>query len=613
MHEFHLIGLAGIIILGVGAQWLAWRLHLPSILLLLLVGIVAGPVTGFIDPDVLLGNVLFPTVSVSVAIILFEGGLSLKFSELRAVGGVVRNLVTFGALITWGLASIASILLLELDASMSILLGAILIVSGPTVVLPLLRSVRTAAPVSSILRWECIVIDPIGALLAVLVYEGILISAFTGVTVLVLSAVFKTALIGGAIGVSAALIMVFLLKWYWIPDFLQETVTLMMVIAAFMASNSFQAESGLLATTVMGIVLANQKRTPVRHIVKFKENLRVLLLSILFILLSARLKPGDLEVLNAGSLIFLAFLILIVRPIAVALSTIGSKMSWRERAYIAWIAPRGIVAAAVSSIFAIRLIEAGYPEGEHLVSITFLVIIGTVALYSLTALPIARWLKVSRKPSQGALISDAHVAAREIGRALQEEGLPILLVDRDWFNIKAARMEGLQAQYGNILSDRWLERMENDGKMDGIGRLLALTPNDEANSLASLHFKEMFGRKEIYQLAPESEGGFNGDESISHHLHGRFLFDQSATYSVLRQRFATGAVIKKHTLTDEFGYDELRERYGSSAIPLFLVGEDDRVEVITADNPPVFGKGKVLISLVDPSNARENDDESVRK
>jgi NhaP-type Na+/H+ or K+/H+ antiporter len=613
MNEFHLIGLAGIIILGVGAQWLAWRLHLPSILLLLLVGIVAGPVTGFIDPDILLGNVLFPTVSVSVAIILFEGGLSLKFSELRAVGGVVRNLVTIGALVTWGLASIASVLLLGLSVSMSILLGAILIVSGPTVVLPLLRSVRTTPAVSSILRWECIVIDPIGALLAVLVFEGILISAFTGVTTLVLSGVVKTAVIGGAIGVSAALVMVFLLKRFWIPDFLQETVTLMMVIAAFMASNSFQAESGLLATTIMGIVLANQKRIPVRHIVKFKENLRVLLLAILFILLASRLTSKDLEILNVGSLIFLAFLILIVRPVAVALSTIGSNMSWRERAYISWIAPRGIVAAAVSSIFAIRLIEAGYPEGEYLVSITFLVIIGTVALYSLTALPMARWLKVSRKPSQGVLISDAHIAAREIGRALQEEGVPVLLVDRDWFNVKTARMEGLQAQYGNVLSDRWLERMEIDGKLEGIGRLLALTPNDEKNSLTRLHFEEMFGRKEIYQLSTESEGESNGEEAISLHLRGRFLFDPNVTYSVLRQRFASGAIIKKHTITGEFGTDELRDLYGSSAIPLFLVGEEGVVEVVTSDNPPQIEEGKTLISLVDPSNAQGDGDKPVHR
>jgi hypothetical protein len=396
--------------------------------------------------------------------------------------------------------------------------------------------------------------------------------------------------------------MVFLLNRYWIPDYLQETVTLMMVTAAFMASNSFQAESGLLATTVMGIILANQKRIPVHHIVKFKENLRVLLLAILFILLAARLKSSDLEIVNAWSLSFLAFLILIVRPVAVILSTLGSKMNWREKAYIAWIAPRGIVAAAVSSIFAIRLVEAGYPEGEYLVSITFLVIIGTVAFYSLTALPVARWLKVSQQHSRGVLISDAHIAARKIGRALREEGLPLLMVDRDWFNIKAARMEGLQASYGNILSDRWLERMENDGKMEGIGRLLALTPNNEANSLATLHFSDIFGRKEIYQLSPESEAGYDGEESISHHLHGRFLFDPDITYSVLRERFASGAIIKRHTITEAFGYDEFRAKYGSSAIPLFLVDEDGEVEIVTSDNPPEIEEGKILISLVDPLN-----------
>lgn len=595
MSEQLLVGLASIIVLGIAAQWLAWRLHLPSILLLLIFGFVAGPATGFLAPDTLFGDLLLPVVSLSVAVILFEGALSLRITELREVGSVVRNLISVGALVTWLISAGAAHLVLDLDAALALLLGAVLVVSGPTVIIPLLRYVRPVGQVGSILKWEGIVIDPIGASLAVLVFEAILAGVFEEAITLTVMSLLKTVVIGGVIGVLGAEVMVLSLRRYWIPDFLQNAVSLTMVFGAFTASNLLQTESGLLAVAVMGVVLANQKTVAIKHITEFKENLRVLLISSLFILLAARLQVRDLAYIRADTLAFLGILILLARPAAVALSTLGSGLRWRERVFLSWMAPRGIVAAAISSLFALRLGERGYPEAEQLVPLTFLVIVGTVAGYGLTASPVARWLQVAHPNPQGALIVGAHPWSRAIASALQAEGYRVLLVDTNWVNISAARMAGLPTFYASILSEYVLDEIE----LGGIGRLLALTANDEMNALAALHFSDIFGRAEVYQLPPEGKG--NGrTEAVPQHLRGRLLFGEGITYGYLTDRFVAGAVIKTTMLSEEFDYDAFQALYRETAIPLFLVNEAGDLMVFAMDHSLTPRPGQTLIALVDP-------------
>ncbi len=595
MVEHPLIAISGIIVLGIVAQWLAWRLHLPSILLLLIFGFAAGPATGLLDPDALLGNLLLPVVSVGVAVILFEGGLSLRITELRQIGGVVRNLIMVGTLATWLISAGAAHLILGLDLALSVLLGAIVVVTGPTVIVPLLRHVRPVGQVGSILKWEGILIDPIGAMLAVLVFEAILPGGFQGAAALAAIGFFKTVFIGGIVGVIGAGVMFLLLKHHRIPDFLQNAVSLAMVVSVFTASNWFQAESGLLTVTVMGVALANQKTVTVKHIVEFKENLRVLLIASLFVLLAARLQLSDLAHLGLSSLAFLGVLIFIARPIAVALSTLKSGLSWRERFFLSWMAPRGIVAAAVASIFALSLAEAGYPQAERLVPLTFMVIIGTVTIYGLTASPLARWLQISEPHPQGVLITGAHPWARAIAKALQAQGYQVLMIDTNRVDISAARMDGLPTYYGSVLSEYILDEIE----LGGIGRLLALTSNDEVNSLAALHFTDVFSRAEVYQLSPE-------DEAVSPHLRGRLLFRTGVTYTELDHRFARGEEIKTTKLTSEFDYEAFRARYGETAIPLFLINENGKLVVLTKDNQSEPRPGKLLISLVGPVEETPN-------
>jgi NhaP-type Na+/H+ or K+/H+ antiporter len=603
MSEHLLVGLAAIIVLGIGAQWLAWRISLPAILLLLVFGFIAGPVTGLINPNQLFGNLLLPLVSVTVAIILFEGGLSLKFSEVREVTAVIRNLVTVGVLVSWVLTSLASYLIFGLGLQISILLGAVLVVTGPTVIIPLLRHVRPSGRVGSILKWEGIIIDPIGAVLAVLVFEVIISVGLEKATTQVVVSIFKTLVIGTVLGLAGAKLVIVILKRHWVPDFLQNPVSLMIVVFVFVCSNIVQVESGLLSVTLMGIALANQKWVSLKHIVEFKENLRVLFISSLFIILASRLTIDELSyVLNFKGFIFLVLMILVVRPLSIFISTYFTDLNLKEKLFLSWMAPRGIVAAAVASVFALRLVEAGYEQAERIIDITFLVITGTVAIYGLTAFKVARRLGLAKPNPQGLLIVGAHIWARSIAKFLHENGFQVSLVDSNWANVSAARQEGLQAYYENIL----LEDISEDIELDGIGKLIALTRNDEVNSLAALHFIEDFGRSQVYQLPKLSKFSARSEESIPQHLRGRLLFGAEATFSYLDSKFASGASLKKTPLTDEFNYDSFQSLYGEKALPLFLIKESGELVVMALDNTPTPLPGQYLISLVD--NGSEDED-----
>lgn len=596
MNDLIFWGLPATLFLGILAQWLSWKLHLPSILLLLLFGILAGPVAGVLHPDRVFGDLLFPFVSLSVSLILFEGGLTLRFSEFRAVGAVVRRLIGIGLLLTWGFSAAAAHFLLDLSVQLSLLLGAILVVTGPTVILPMLRTIRPSPTVNSILKWEGILNDPIGAVLAVLVFEVILAAGITEATGVALTGLAATLFGGGGIGLLGALIMVVLLRARQIPDFLQNPITLAMVVAVATFSNSLQAESGLFAVTVMGIALANQRQVEVHHIIEFKENLRVLLLSVLFILLAARLEIADLTSLGWPSVLFLAVLLLVVRPAVVALSTIRSGLSWRERLFLAWMAPRGIVAAAVISLFALELSHNGYAEAERLIPLGFLVIVGTIAVYGLSARPLANLLGISDPNPQGMLIIGANPLARQLGRVLQEAGLRVLLVDNNRNLVARARGDGLETHHGSILSEHILDDLD----LTGIGRLLAMTSNPEVNALASLYFSDVFGADETYQLAV-AEGEENAQESIANRLQGHVLFGQPHTYSVLVDRIRHGGAIR---LGEPHTEGEASRGGAPNDLLLGVLRVTGMVEMATATGSPIPREGdrSVVLSGAPPLN-----------
>jgi NhaP-type Na+/H+ or K+/H+ antiporter len=599
LNEHLLLALAAVIVLGIGAQWLAWRLRIASILLLLVVGFAAGPVSGLLadspllDPDLLLGDLLLPFVSLAVALILYEGGLTLRFRELGDARVVVWRLVTFGAAVTWLLSGLVAWLALDLSPALSILLGAVLVVTGPTVVIPLLREIRPSGRVGAILKWEGIVIDPIGAMLAVLVFEVILLGDLQQAAPRVAVVLVKTVAIGGGFGVAAGILLALLLRAFWIPDFLENAVSIMFVIGVYTGAQFLQSESGLLAAAIMGITLANQRLVDVKHIVEFKENLRVLLISSLFILLAARLKLEDLGEIGVGGLVFLLILVLVVRPLAVFLSTLGSGVSRRELAFLSVMAPRGIVAAAVASVFALRLQAEGYEQAGVLVPLTFLVIVGTVLFCSLVAPRAAHRWGVADPHPQGILLVGAHAWGRAIAEVVQKQGFRVLLVDTNRADLAVARMSGLSTYGESILAEHLLDEVD----LGGLGRLIAATPNDWVNILAVHRFLRVFGRGGVYQVPPRKRG--EGATDAHRHLHGRWLFDEDLTQDDLARRVARGGVVKTTPLTEAFTIESFRQHYGDKAIPLFVVTASKRLTVVTAEQPVEPKPGDTLISLIE--------------
>ncbi|MEZ5572536.1 MAG: sodium:proton antiporter [Halioglobus sp.] len=471
MHDTLLYVIAAIIVLGCAAQWLSWRLKLPSILALLVIGIVAGPVTGLLRPDEMFGDILFPLVSLGVALVLFEGGLTLRLSDLRGHGAAVSNLVSWGALLNWVLIAGGTWVVAGFSVEMALLFAALVIVTGPTVINPLLRTMRATPEVAQLLRWEGILIDPVGALLAVLVFQFIV--AGTESYVLFLTSIG----VGALAGALAALSLGFIIRQHWIPEYLLNVVALSWVVMTFAGSNYLAHESGLLAVTIMGVWLANTRGVDMTEVLSFKESLSILIISMLFIVLGARINPADI-IATGWSGLGVLLVVVLARPIVVWACTMGGSYNWRERALVAWVAPRGIVAAAVSSLFALRLQEAGYPEAAKLVSYTFLVIIVTVVVQSFSARYVARMLGLVEEEPRGILIVGANLVARTIGKALLQQGFRVKLTDTTWSELQSARMDGLETYYGEPVSahaDRHLE-------LEGIGRLFAMSRRPALNT-----------------------------------------------------------------------------------------------------------------------------------
>lgn len=591
------LGLLLVCILGVGflAQWLAWRVKLPAILFLLLAGILMGPVIGVLAPDKLLGPLLFPIVSLAVSVILFEGSLTLRFSELPDIGRAVRGLVTYGAVIAVLMLAVAAHYFAGLSWEVALLFGALTCVTGPTVIAPMLRTVRPNARIANTLRWEGIVIDPLGALFAVLVYEAI-VSRQQGHTLGIFLAVIAS---GVVIGLLAAWTLAFLLRRQLIPEYLQNYGALVAVLLAFSLSNAITHESGLLTVTVMGIALGNMRGVHIDDILDFKENLTTLLVSSLFILLAARLSwPLPDGMLGAGIAIFVVAQ-LIVRPVTATIASIGSTLNWRERALIAWIAPRGIVAAAVSALFALKLDALGMEGAKALVPLVFILIIGTVVLQSATARPLARWLKVAEPDPTGVLIYGADQAARVIARALADAGFQVIVADEHWDSIKHARMEGLQTFFGypaSAYAERHLD-------LTGIGRLLALSTNRERNALACVYYRQEFGRGKVYRLSNENGEATGSRLQMGGDLSAPALFGDEMTHERFLERLAEGWRIKSTRLTSTFDWPNFIEQYGSPTVLLFGVEEKGALRVSSVKRELEPRAGWTVIALVPPQSA----------
>ncbi|MGM5469112.1 cation:proton antiporter [Flavobacteriaceae bacterium LMO-SS05] len=589
-----MLELAGIIILGIMAQWVAWRLKIPAILPLILIGLLVGPIaaefitedkTKWIEPQwnghegLFPGESLFYFVSLAISIILFEGGLTLRTKEVKHVGPVITKLITIGSLVTFFCAAIGAHFIFYLSWEMSFLFSALIIVTGPTVITPILRNIPLKKDVSAVLKWEGILIDPIGALVAVLVFEFISVDAGTGgeFTKTVFIEFGKIVLFGSSFGFTFAHALNLSINKKWIPHYLLNVFTLALVLGVFVLSDAFAHESGLLAVVVMGMVLGNSKSSYLKELLYFKESLSVLLISILFILLAANINFEDLLlVYNWNAAILFGIVVFLIRPIGVFLSTYGSKLKMNEKIFISWVGPRGIVAAGIASLFGLKLAKNGVPGAEYITPLVFMIVLGTVLLNATTARIFAKMLGVFLTKSGGILIVGASKVSRILGHYLESNGRHVVLIDSNLSNISKAHELKLEAINTNIYSDKLADNIE----LNDIGYLMALTGNTDINKYAINKFSKHFGEHGAFRLISSDE---ISDEKES---PKEGLFSHTDDFNSLTEVANKYPSINEIQLTGKTHYAELIEiiKKDKYIVPLFLKDKEGEFHIISSYN-----------------------------
>ncbi|WP_347373595.1 sodium:proton antiporter [Aequorivita sp. Q41] len=607
-----MVELAGIIILGILAQWVAWKFKIPAILPLILIGLFVGPISTLLSEDgyqwiqpiwngekgLFPGDGLFYFVSLAIGIILFEGGLTLRRGEISKVGSVIGKLISIGSAITFIGAGVAAHYVFGLDWRIAFLFSALIIVTGPTVITPILRNIPLKKDVSAVLKWEGILIDPIGALVAVLVFEFISVEGHSGFTKQALMEFGKIMLIGFAFGISGGYALYMAIKKRWVPHYLLNVVSLSMVLLIFVLSDLFAHESGLLSVVVMGMFLGNSDTPNLKELLYFKESLSVLLISILFILLAANISLEDLLlVYNLKTAILFAIIIFLLRPIGVFLSTINSSLKTNEKLFISWVGPRGIVAAGIASLFGTKLVASGVPGAEYITPLVFGLVLVTVLLNATTARLFASIVGVFLKKSEGIVIIGASKVSRLIGTYLQKNNRHVVLVDTNRLNINKAKELGLDAINSNIYADDLTDNIE----LNDVGYLLAMTGSSEINRQAISRFGKVFGENGTFRLMTPEE------LRNSSHLRSTELFCQTHDYLKFTEVAENYPSIQEIPVDGSKEFLQMLKLFGKddSAIPLFLKGPDNYLELISDPKELDVVEGSNLVYMGKPMDFEE--------
>jgi NhaP-type Na+/H+ or K+/H+ antiporter len=615
-----MVELAGIIILGIIAQWVAWRFKLPAILPLILIGLLVGPISTLFTEDgtklirpiwnekegLFLGESLYHFVSLAIGVILFEGGLTLKRSEITRVGPVITKLITVGSAVTFFLAGTAAHIIFDLPWQISFLFSALIIVTGPTVITPILRNIPLKKDLSTVLKWEGILIDPIGALVAVLVFEFISIGEGQGYTQTGLLEFVKVLLLGFTFGFTFAHALTLAIKKNFIPHYLLNVVSLSVVLTVFVISELFAHESGLLAVVVMGMVMGNTQLPNIKELLYFKESLSILLISMLFILLSASMNLPELELLySPKTLILFAIVVFVVRPLGVFLSTMRSKLNFREKLFISWVGPRGIVAAGIASLFGSKLILREEPGAEYITPLVFMIVLGTVLLNASTARFMAKLLGVFLEKSEGILIIGASKVSRLIGDYLNKNNRHVVLIDNNQSNIEKAKKLGLEAFVANIYSDTLTDNIE----LNDVGYLMALTANSDINKHAIDKFKKQFGEFGSFRLVDTDEMA----DPENNPKEG--LFSHTDDFIKLMEAARNYPAIHEIELHDTEHYEGLIEitKADADIVPLFLKNPAGEIQIIPSSSQDFtdISQGYILAYLgkTFPTDKKEKEKE----
>ncbi|MYL49594.1 sodium:proton antiporter [Halobacillus litoralis] len=585
--------------LGVGSQWVAWRFRLPAIVVMSIAGLLAGPVLGLMNPEQDFGELYKPIISLAVAVILFEGSLNLDMKEVKGLGRPVFRIVTFGAFLSWILGSLAAHYVAGLSWAVAFTIGGLFIVTGPTVILPLLRQAKLKPRPAKILKWEGIIVDPIGALLAVFAFEIILFLTNNDPSTLLMFfaasafAVFLGWVCGKGVG--------WMFETGYIPEFLKSPAVFAVVIACFTIADEIMHETGLLSVTAMGMTLANMHISSIADMRHFKENISLLLISTIFVMLTASLTVDTLvEIFNIQIIGFVALMLFIVRPLSIFLSTVGTDLSKSEKLLVGWIAPRGIVALTVASYFASVLLEEGFEDASILISLTFALVFTTVVAHGFSIGWLAKKLGLSMEGPPGVLIAGGSAFTTGLAKTLEELKIPVLLTDSSWERLSRARSRGIESYHGEILS----EQTEYYLDMTPYEYLVAASELDSYNALVCTTFVPEFGRNNSFQLSLSNREG-DDLEDLVHTIGGRVLFEEGASWEELNARVENGYVFRKTTITEQYTFKDYMKNMDQHAMLLFAKRASGKVDFFTPEMEYKAENGDVIVSLMPPSKEFE--------
>ena len=613
-----MLELASIIILGIMAQWLAWRFKIPAILPLIFIGLMVGPLSTLISEDgnkwlepvwdgevgLFPGERLFNFVSLAISLILFEGGLTLKKEEVKNVAPVIYRLITIGPVITFFVAGVSAHYIMGLTWSISFLFSSLIIVTGPTVISPILRNLAIKKDLSTILKWEGILIDPVGALVAVLVFEFISVGEVQGSTYTkeAMLEFGKTIIIGFSIGFSFAHAFAFTLRKKWIPHYLLNVVALALVLGVFVLSDFFAHESGLLAVVVMGMVLGNMDVEGLKEVLYFKESISILLISMLFVLLSAHIDLEDLKlVFSWNSLMLFAVIILIARPLGVFISTKKSNLNFNEKLFISWVGPRGIVAAGIASLFGLKLTMQGVEDANYITPLVFMIVLGTVLLNATTAKLFAKYAGVLLKKTEGILIIGASNPARLIAKYLQNNDRRVVMIDSNPKHIENAKLMGLEAYKYDVHSDALIENVE----FNDIGYILALTASDSINQYAINKLKKHFGKQGAFRLINAAEMRSKKELPVE------TLFSSQDDFLNISEVARDFPSINEVEITSKEQYLNIMEQLQKekNTIPLFIKDLNNEIQIIPSNYEEITVEPGYKLMYLGKEIHTENDEE----
>ncbi len=578
--------------LGVGSQWLAWRMRMPAIVLMLVAGVLVGPTFGVLDPARDIGPLLSSMISIAVAIILFEGGLTLNFHTLKDRAKGVRRLVFVGAPLGWLASTLALHYAAGLGWETAAVFGGILIVTGPTVIAPLLRQARLSKRPAALLQWEAIINDPIGALAAVFAFEYVVVrhTAVDPSEALLELGIGIT--VASVLGLAAGLGLVRAFKAGRVPEYMKVPVLFATLLLAFGVSDMVLHESGLLAVTIMGIVIANSELPSYEELRRFKEHATILLVSGVFILLAANLDVDALGALDWRAAVFVLSIVLIARPLTVFLSLIGAGVPFKEQLLVAFTGPRGVVLVAVAGLFGERLTELGIEGGELVGPLAFVLVAVTVVLHGFTLAPFAKALGLTGGDRPGVILVGGSSWSVRFAEALKKAEVPVLMTDPNHSHLREARSAGIATFSGDLLSEAAEDRIE----LVSFATIVAATDNDAYNTLVATDLAPEFGRDNVFQVA-RSKG-----ESLRHSLPstlGGRGFAGGETFNSLARKIAEGWIFRVTRLTKEYTLENWQAAR-PGALVVAVVATNGAIRLVASSDNLKAGEGCHIISMLPP-------------